>query len=62
MFEEHGALLQLKTVIQFQIGDEYRNITENEFRDFQLDHRSTVNFVCGRDREKNEKVHHIFYQ
>ena len=45
-----------------QIGDEYRNTTENEFRDFQRDHRLTVNFVCVRDREKKEKVHHIFYQ
>ena len=53
---------QLKTVIQLQIGDEYRNTTENEFRDFQRDHRLTVNFVCVRDREKKEKVHHIFYQ
>ena len=66
VIEEHGVFCslsqQLKTVIQFQIGDEYRNTTGNEFRDFQLDHRLTENFVCVGYREKKEKVHHIFYQ
>ena len=39
---------QLKTVIQFQIGDDYRNTTENEFR--QINSK-----FCLRKRQREKR-------